>query len=58
MRKTIPKEGTKETRAEFSERLRGVVKHINKNHDVEGLCKGFLQRLDTLVANGGDRIAK
>ena len=43
LREMVPKEGTKETRAKFLERLRGGVKHTYQNHDVEGLRKGFLQ---------------
>ena len=46
----------KETRAQYSRRLRDVVAAINGRHNVEGLCKGLPIRLDTLKSRQGDRL--
>ena len=55
---TLPKEPWKETREEFASRLRGICQYINDNYDVDGVCRSFPKRLETLVGHDGDRINK
>ena len=40
----------------FKKRLRQCEAHINKNYDVDGLCKAFPRRIEALIAAGGDRL--
>ncbi len=40
----------------FGKRLKECEAYINKNYDVAGLCRGFPDRLDALVAAKGDRL--
>ena len=54
----MPREPWTETVAEYTTRLKGIVQHINDNHDVESLCREFPERLEELVRRGGDRINK
>ena len=47
-----------ETAEQYASRLRRVVDDINTNLDVEGLCKGLLERLDLVIEAKGGRIPK
>ena len=40
----------------FKKRLRKCEAHINKNYDVDGLCRAFPRRIEALIAAGGDRL--
>ena len=40
----------------FKKRLRQCEAHINKNYDVDGLCRAFPRRIEALIAAGGDRL--
>ena len=40
----------------FKKRLRMCEAHINKNYDVDGLCRAFPRRIKALIAAGGDRL--
>ena len=40
----------------FKKRLRKCEAHINKNYNVDGLCKAFPRRIEALIAAGGDRL--
>ena len=53
---SVPKFPWKETRAQYSDRLRRIVADINGRHNVVGLCRGLPSRLDALVQRGGDRL--
>ena len=53
---SVPRLPWKETRAQYSMRLRDVVAAINRRHNVAGLCNGLLGRLDTLKRCQGDRL--
>ena len=55
---TVPAQPWTETVAEYRTRLKGICEHINDNHDVDGLCREFPQRLQMLVDAKGDRIKK
>ena len=57
-RKTLPREPWTETVEQYTARLKGIVQHINNNHDVESLCKEFPDRMQAVVDNEGDRINK
>ena len=54
--KTKPREPWKETRAEYTTRLRGICQYINGHYNVEDLCRSFPRRLQQLVDKQGDRI--
>ena len=56
--KTLPKKLWLETREEHYARLREVVRHINANFDVSGLCGKWPQRVIQLIARGGDKWSK
>ena len=53
---TVPSEAWLETKEQYASRLRRVVDDINANLDVEGLCKGFPERLDLVIEAKGGRI--
>ena len=54
--KTKPREPWKETRGEYTTRLRGICQDINGHYNVEDLCRSFPRRLQELVDKEGDRI--
>ena len=54
--KTMPAAPWRETREEYAARLRSVCTTINAQHDVEGLCRAFPQRIADLVAQKGDKL--
>ena len=42
----------------YTARLKRIVEDINRNRDVEGLCRGFLTRIAKLVDNKGGRLSE
>ena len=56
--RTLPAKPWEETVEQFSKRLRDIATDINANLNVEGLCKEFPQRVQAVVDNEGDNIAK
>ena len=55
---TMPQNCWKETREEYSARLKRCCDHVNKDYDVEGLCRGFPKRLKTLDEKEGARLPR
>ena len=53
---SVPRTLWKETRAQYSARLRHIVAAINGHHDVEGLCRGLPGRLGALKRHQGDKL--
>ena len=49
MKRTQPTTPWQESEAQLGKRLKAAAEHINTNHDVEGLCKQFPDRLHELV---------
>ena len=47
-----------ETREAWAARARRVVRCINRNCDLQSLCREFPARLEACVASGGDRLRK
>ena len=47
-----------ETVEQFCARMRGIVQHINANHDVENLCRELPHRIEDVIAAEGGRISK
>jgi len=47
-----------ETMEQFRARMRGIVQHINANHDVENLCKEMPDRVQDVIDAEGGRISK
>ena len=56
LKQTVPKEAWLETRKEFTTRIKQCAEYINKEYDVEGLCRGFLGRIAELIEKEGDRL--
>ena len=55
---STPKEPAEETRCEYASRLKAICSDINRELNVEGLCRGFLKRVRALKDAEGDRISK
>jgi hypothetical protein len=55
-RKTVPMRAREETYEDFGARIKSIVNHINRNHDVEGLCRGFPKRIQGLVDGKGAKL--
>jgi len=55
---STPSNAWKETREQYSTRLKACCAKINASYDVEGLCRAFPRRIEALVDNDGDRISK
>ena len=53
---TVPKKSWEETPAAFGARLRTCCAYINRHHDVRGLCRAFLRRVEDLQAVKGGRL--
>ena len=53
---TAPAEAWKEGRGAYLARLREQCAKANEEHDVEGLCREFPQRLEELRAKKGDAL--
>ena len=56
LERTLPKRPWEETCAAYGSRLREVCGTVNANHDVEGLCLEFPERLQAVVDKLGDRL--
>jgi len=52
------KQPWKETPRELGKRLAGIMTDINQNCDVDGLCREFPERLETLKKRKGGRLDK
>jgi len=55
-RNTVPMRAREETYEDFGARIKSIVNHINRNHDVEGLCRGFPKRIQGLVDGKGAKL--
>ena len=53
---TRPKEPWKESVDEYTSRMKGIAQDINKNLEVENLCKAFPKRVKRVIEAEGDRI--
>jgi hypothetical protein len=56
--KTLPREAWSETVDEYRARLKVCATYANANYDVDGLCRGFLKRVQELHRREGDRLSK
>ena len=56
--KCVPGHAWEESREAYGTRLKGVVDDINRSLDVEGLCRGFLKRIEKLVDREGGRLSE
>ena len=56
LEQSTPKKCWEETREAYSRRLKRCCDDINKDYDVEGLCRGFPKRIKMLTEIGGDRL--
>ena len=56
--KSVPARPWEESRDAYTARLKRIVEEINRNHDVENLCKGFLTRIAKLVDKNGGRLSE
>ena len=57
-RRTLPKKPWEETEGEFEARLRMIAQKINKDNNLEDLCRDLPKRIDTLVELEGEKIGK
>ena len=48
----------KETREQYTSRLKACCAEINKAYDVDGLCRALPRRIEALIDSEGDRINK
>ena len=56
--KSVPPKAWEESLDAYSARLKQAVDEINKCNDVEGLCRGFLTRIQKLVDREGGRLSE
>ena len=56
--RSVPKKAWEESREAFTARLKVVCENISDTLDVEGLCRGFLPRVEKLVACEGGRLSE
>ena len=56
--KSVPTRAWEESRDAYTARLKGVVDDINRNCDVEGLCRAFMTRINKLVERKGGRLSE
>ena len=56
--KSVPTRAWEESRDAYTARLKGVVDDINRNCDVEGLCRAFTTRINKLVERKGGRLSE
>ena len=54
LEQSTPKKCWEETREAYGRRLKRCCDDINKDCDVEGLCRGFPKRIKLLADSGGD----
>ena len=57
-RRTVPLRAWEETREEFGHRIKEIVSGINREYDVEGLCREIPQRIQALVDGEGAKLKK
>ena len=55
---SLPAEAWLETRQEYGTRLKRCCDAVNRDLDVEGLCRGFVKRIKTLHSLEGGRLKK
>ena len=55
---TVPKEAWEETTAQYAERLRFCCDAIKRDLNVEGVCREFLPRMQTLRDRQGGSLKK
>ena len=48
----------KETREQYTSRLKACCAEINKAYDMDGLCRALPRRIEALIDSEGDRINK
>ena len=56
LQRSTPKKCWEESREAYGQRLKRCCDEVNKECDVEGLCRGFPNRLRSLVDTEGDRL--
>ena len=57
LKRSLPAEPWKESSANFAKRMKKAVDHVNKEHDVRGLCREMPARMHCLVHETlGDRL--
>ena len=56
--RTKPARPWEETREAFKVRMRGIAQEVNAHCDVEGLCQGFVKRLEEVVELKGGRLGR
>ena len=56
MTRNIPKNPWTETYDSYAKRLRKTCKHINREYEVDSLCRSFPDRIDELIFKGGDKL--
>ena len=56
--KSVPAKPWEESRDAYTARLKRIVEEINRNRDVEGLCKCFLTRIAKLVDKNDGRLSE
>jgi hypothetical protein len=57
-RSNVPARAWEESYGEFSKRLKDIVRGVNLEYDVEGLCRELPMRLQKLVDNQGGKLKK
>lgn len=57
-RRSLPKKPWEETEEQFEARLRRIAQKINKEYNVEGLCRELPMRIEKLVSAEGEKIGK
>ena len=57
-RRSLPKKPWEETEEQFEIRLRRIAQKINKEYNVEGLCRELPERIEKLVLAKGEKIGK
>ena len=55
---SIPNVEWKETREQYTARIKACCAKINQSYDVDGLCRAFPRRIQALIDSEGDRINK
>jgi hypothetical protein len=56
--KTKPPRPWEESREAFTVRMRGIAQEVNAQCDVDGLCHGFVTRLEKVVELKGGRTGR
>ena len=55
---STPNNAWKETREQYTSRLKACCAEINKSYDVDSLCRALPRRIEALIDSEGDRINK